>query len=359
MQTFIKYVMALILGLTMQLINAQDNPNALKIEMLEAQKEVVTTQEKALLKSAVEAINTQLDAGEITSDQAETLKKESAQKHALNIENRIAILHNKMALLERNEDVSSDTGAHLDGYVISIGKGEDSYELDKGGIYIGPRKKALPLKYDRRTTSDMVFAIGLNNAIIDGQSLSDSPYKIGGSGFVELGWAWKTRVFKNTNAVRIKYGVSVQWNKLDIKDNQYLNETNGAVSLQTYPINVKKSKFRSTNLVVPVHFEFGPSKKIEGENYFRYSTYKKFKFGIGGYAGINIGSVQKVKYRLNGDREKDKTRDFNTNPFVYGISSYISMGTIGLYAKYDLSPLFKDQAVDQNNISLGLRFDLD
>ncbi len=90
-----------------------------------------------------------------------------------------------MALLERNEDVSSDTGAHLDGYVISIGKGEDSYELDKGGIYIGPRKKALPLKYDRRTTSDMVFAIGLNNAIIDGQSLSDSPYKIGGSGFVE------------------------------------------------------------------------------------------------------------------------------------------------------------------------------
>jgi len=29
-----------------------------------------------------------------------------------------------------------------------------------------------------------------------------------------------------------------------------------------------------------------------------------------------------------------------------------------LYLKYDLNPLFKDNVIDQNNISLGLRFDL-
>jgi len=37
----------------------------------------------------------------------------------------------------------------------------------------------------------------------------------------------------------------------------------------------------------------------------------------------------------------------------------VSFGNVALYAKYDLSPLFKDQSINQNNISLGLRFDLD
>ena len=34
----------------------------------------------------------------------------------------------------------------------------------------------------------MVLAFGLNNAIIDGENFDDSPYKIGGSRFFEIGW---------------------------------------------------------------------------------------------------------------------------------------------------------------------------
>ena len=83
--------------------------------------------------------------------------------------------------------------------------------------------------------------------------------------------------------MRLKYGLSFQWNKLDIKDDLYFIETDDVVSLEESAFNLNKSKFRTTNLVVPVHFEFGPSKKIEGENYFRYSTRKKFKIGVGGY----------------------------------------------------------------------------
>ena len=44
---------------------------------------------------------------------------------------------------------------------------------------------------------------------------------------------------------------------------------------------------------------------------------------------------------------------------MYGLSGYIGWGDLAIYAKYDLNPLFKDQAFDQNNISLGLRWDLD
>jgi hypothetical protein len=360
MQTITKYLALIVLTLSVQLITAQETSNSDKIKALEAQKEQVVIQEKDWLKTEVEAIDVQLSNNEITQEEANTLKEDLATKHALNIENRLAIIDNRISLLERNENVPYDTGANLDGYVIAIGKDEDSDSYDLKSLYIGPKTKKEPKKYDKRTTSDLVFAIGFNNAIIEGQSLNDSPYKLGGSGFVELGWAWKTRLLNNSNAIRLKYGISFQWNKLDIKDNMYFQQVNDVVTLEEFPLNLDKSKFRTTNLVFPVHFEFGPSKKIEKENYFRYSTYKKFKIGVGGYGGFVLQSMQKLKYDdVDGHYQKDKIKDYNTNSFVYGLSSYISWGNVGIYAKYDLSTIFKDQAINQNNISLGIRFDMD
>ncbi|HLV69997.1 MAG TPA: hypothetical protein VKY34_04765, partial [Xanthomarina sp.] len=252
MQTITKFLALLVLTFSVQLINAQENSNADKIEALKVQKEQVAAQEKEWLKAEVEAVNVQLDNNEISQEEANSLKADLATKHALNIENRLAIIDNRISLLERNENVPYDTGANLDGFIIELGKNKDSDEYDLKSLYIGPQKRKEPKKYDRRTTSDIVFAIGFNNAIIEGQSLNDSPYKLGGSGFVELGWAWKTRLLKNSNAIRIKYGVSFQWNKLDIKDNLYFQEIDDVVTLEEFPLNLDKSKFRSTNLVFPV-----------------------------------------------------------------------------------------------------------
>jgi len=113
-------------------------------------------------------------------------------------------------------------------------------------------------------------------------------------------------------------------------------------------------------LVFPFHIEFGPSKKIEKKDYFRYDTSKNLKIGLGAYAGVNIGSLQKLKYKVDGDRIKDKQKGvFDVNNFVYGLSSYVGIGSSALYIKYDLSPVFKNQSKKQNNISLGLRIDLD
>ena len=364
MNTITKYLALLVLCLFGMVMNAQDtiqkSTKQVQIQKLIALKQTIQDEEKNKLKLEVETINKQFENGEITQEKADELKMEAAKKHALNIENKLAIIDNKIALLERNEPIEEDKESTR--LIIELGKQDDSDEYDRGSIYIGDVEdyRLKPRKYDRRTTSDLVFAIGFNNAIIEGESLNDSPYKLGGSGFVELGWAWKTRVFENSNAMRLKYGFSLQWNKLDIKDNKYfVEDDNGNVSLVDFPSNVKKSKFRTTNLVFPVHFEFGPSKKIEREDYFRYSTYHKFKFGIGGYGGFNIASLQKVKYTLDGDKKKDKFKNYNTNSFVYGLSAYAGFGNMGIYFKYDLSPIFKNQAIDQNNISLGLRFDLD
>ena len=360
MQTFTKFVALLVLSLSVQFITAQDtipnSNNQEKIHVLEGIKETIKEEERNYLKVEVEAINARLDKGELSGEEAQILKKEAAKKRALNIENRIAIINNKIALLERNQEGydSSVDSENLSKVGVSIGSDEGSFV----GINIKGKNK--PRKYDRRTSSDLVLAFGLNNAIIDGESFDDSPYKVGGSRFFEIGWAWKTRVFKNTNFLRLKHGVSIQINGLKPTDNQYFVQQDDITTLEEFPENLNKSKLSITNLVVPVHFEFGPSKRIDKENYFRYSTENQFKIGLGGYAGFNIGTRQKLKYKLDGERVKEKQkRGFNTTNLVYGLSGYLAWGDTALYVKYDLSPIFKDQLVDQNNISIGVRFDMD
>lgn len=355
MNTITKLVVLVSACLIVNTAKAQDTiqkpNNSSKIETLEQLKEAILSEEKDLLKVEVEAINQKLERGEITKEKAEELKQEAAQKHALNIENRLAILDNQIELLKRNPPLDSYTNID-NGYSISIGG-------DRLINFNSPNNKKPP-KYDIRTGNQLLFAIGFNNTIIDGQSLDDSPYEVGGSGFVELGWLWKTRLLNNSNFVRMTYGLSLQWNKLSIKDNLYFVEDGDQTVLEEFPLDLKKSKFRTTSLVVPLHFEFGPSKKKDYGDRIRFFTDDQFKIGLGGFAGVNLSTQQKLKFEEDGDRQKEKIKkDFNTTNFVYGLSAYIGVGDFSVYAKYNLNDLFKNQTVDQNNVSLGLRWALD
>lgn len=126
-----------------------------------------------------------------------------------------------------------------------------------------------------------------------------------------------------------------------------------------FDFELDKAKLRMDNLVFPMHFEFGPSRLKETEDKKRYSLRNQFRLGLGGYGGFNLGTRQKLKYERNGDRVKDKLkRGYNTNTFVYGLSAYAGIDGVLVYMKYDLNPIFRNAAVDQRNISLGLRFDL-
>lgn len=326
-----------------------------QIKKLNNIKDQIRKEEKEFLKQEIENINIRLDRGDISPAEADTLKNKAAEKRAQNIENRIAIIDNKIALIERNE--TSYVKIDDDGdFKISIDIDE---ETESPVITIGSSTIEKPKKYDRRTTVDFVFAAGLNNAIIDGQ-IDDSPYR-SRSTFWEIGWAWKTRVFNNSNAVRFKYGFSVTWNKLNIKNNQYLVNDDGNIILEEFPQQLNVAKYRMTNLVLPVHFEFGPSRKKDRGSYIRYSTRRQFKIGVGGYAGLNLQTRQKLKYDLPGDgRVKEKIDGaYRPSHFIYGLSGYVGIGNFAFYCKYDLNPIFRDQAIEQNNISLGVRFDFD
>ncbi len=353
------YLAVLLMSLIAHSLQAQDENYQQKIKVLQEQKARITAQEKEALKIEIKDINKRLDAKKISEEEAKNLKEAAAVKRAANIENRIAILDNEIALLERNEGKWLELGQQ-DTTKVTWQLGIDFSGKDKSGFIWNEKQQwRRDIKYDRRTYSDLVMAIGFNNAIVDGQSLDDSPYKIGGSRFFELGWAWRTRVFKNTNFMRFHYGVSFQFNGLKPKGNQIFVSEDGQTQLEEFEFDLRKSKFRMDNLVFPVHFEFGPSKVKETEKKIRYSLHNQFRIGVGGYGGFNIGNRQKLKYTRNGERVKEKLkRDYNTSDLVYGLSAYAGFGDTVLYMKYDLSPIFQDAAVEQNNISLGLRFDL-
>lgn len=338
---------------------AQNDNAARKIKKLQEQKEKVEAQEKNALKQEVQKINSKLEKGQITDEEAQVLKEEVAKKRALNIENRLAIINNSIELLERNQDYDVELDSTLTQPRLWIGIGAEDDEVKLFGIQFNDGKDR-PVKYDRRTYSDFMFAIGLNNAIIENQSLDDSPYRIGGSRFFEMGWQWRTRVFQSSNWLRFHYGFSFQFNGLKPVDNQYFVINGNQTELQEFPLQLNKAKLRMDNLVFPIHLEFGPSKYYETEEKIRYSLRRQFRMGIGGYGGFNIGTRQKLKYSENGDNIKEKLkRDYNTSNLIYGLSAYIGFDKTLLYCKYDLNTIFTDNAVEQRNISLGLRFDID
>lgn len=313
-----------------------------KMEKLEKEKEEIVKKEKQLLKYKVERINSRLQEGQITAEEAEAAKKEAAELHAENIKNKISVLENEAELKDREDQWAQNES------------GEAETE-----IFAPKEEKEYYNRYDNRTTTALVVAAGLNNALAEGQSINDSDFQIGGSRFFEIGWAWKTRVFKRTNWLRFRYGVSFQFNGLKPTDNRYFVQDGEETYLTDFNYDLEKSKFRMDNLVVPVHFEVGPSRRTEGTNSLHFSTSRMLKIGFGGYAGVNIGERQKLKYEAEGDNMKEKIKnDYNTNELVYGLSAYLGWGGATLYGKYDLNPIFQEPNQEIYNVSLGLRFDI-
>lgn len=325
----------------MQFIQAQEKEIPQEVKRLEEKKEQIIAEEKAALKKEVESINARLEAREISMDEATRLKEAAAKKHALNIENRLAIIENEIEWLSRNENVEIE-------------------DRDKKDRFRWGDKEDRSQSRGHRTSSQLVVAAGLNNVIQEGVSLDDSDFQLGGSRFFEIGLAWRTRVFNNSNWLRLRYGVSFQFNGLKPTDNRYFVENEDLTVLEEYPLDLNKSKFRMDNLVFPLHFEFGPSysEKTDWGRWF--SAENRFRIGLGGYAGLNIGERQKLKYEQDGEKVKRKLKgSYNTNDVIYGLSGYIGWGETTLYAKYDLNPIFDEPNVELHNVSLGLRFDLD
>lgn len=331
----------------------------------------IESEEKELLKTTVKRINTKLENGNLSEAEAQEQKLEAAEDSAKNIEEAQELIYNWASIqkrkygqfdLEQFEEYESYMG-----FINELGLSPSvlDFEFD---IFSSKKSKdksnktslkERDLPYSSRTDSDLFISVSFNNAVLDGGSIDDTPFKFGGSRSFEIGYEWSTRIFKESNFLRLNYGFSFQFNGLKPKDNQIFVQDGEQTELETFEFDLYKSKFRMDNLIIPIHLQFGSSKTTVLDNGNKRFSDHHFKIGIGGFAGINLSNTQKLKFDDGRRNEKLKQRDdFNTNNLLYGLSTYFGWDDFAVFAQYNLNSIFTDNVRDLNNFQLGVRWHL-
>ncbi|PKH51066.1 hypothetical protein CXF68_10385 [Tenacibaculum sp. Bg11-29] len=338
---------------------AQSQERTFESEVKKISKKIdkITKQQKDSLKDKVKEINLKIDKNELTSDEAIPLKKITALYHATQIEKLVSIQEQKLQQLVQDKiDGKIMSSSEIDGFDITI--------FNRRILHVNANndeKKKNKRERDKRTTSQIVFALGVNNVLTNNKfnSLNDSDYKFWKSHFYELGLTWKTRISKQPSKAYFKYGVSFLWNNLRAKNNKYHVVNGKETILKVHQNGLSESRLRHVQMNFPMHLEFDFSKnKKYSDDRIVDRTHESIRFGLGGFFGFKLGTRQYLEYN-NAEGvnvEELQKASFNTNIINYGLSAYLAYEGCGLYVKYDLNPLFKN--TDTRNISLGLRFDI-
>lgn len=328
---------------------AQETPQQ-ELERLSKEISTFVKQEKEALKTQLEVLENQKNTGEISEEayqsQTEKLSEESAEK----ISQKVSELSNQIDFLTQKivQEALEDSAQQ------PIDTTDTNVSANRVDIHIGKNEK----QESKRTVNRLVFAFGLNNVLENKElsSLDDSPYSIWHSNFVELGWGYKTALSKESNLVNVFYGLSFQWNELKLYDNLYHVDIDGQTLVVEHPDNLKKSKLRNSQMIIPLGFEFDFSKKEVHDGKTYYNRNEGVRLGIGGYAGLRINTKQIIKFNEPRDQKKEKiVSDYNMNNITYGLTTYLGYKDTSIYLKYDLHLLFKD--TETRNVSLGVRFD--
>ena len=353
----IKIISTLVLFLLLSLvtIQAQEKSFEEKVKILSDRIERITEEERSQLKENIKEINSQLNLNEISDAEAQQFKKSAAEKSAKNIRQRVSEIEKQLQdLIQHKVDDEIFTEDNKKRFRIG------GFDIDFDENH--HKRHRSYRRHNRRTNSHTVLAFGLNNLVSEGSlsSIDDSEFNFWQSRFFELGVNHKTRVFKNSSLLYIDYGMSVMYNTLRPRHNQFYVASGNSTTLQTHPIDLNKSKFKNVQLVVPVMLEldFSKPKFSEEEDKVSYRTNRSVRIGAGGFIGVNLKTKQVLKYKENDIRVKERQKgDFNVNNFVYGLSAFIGHKDASFYVKYNLNELFKNATSEQNNISFGVRFD--
>lgn len=344
MQKIILYISIALLTLVNSVV-AQEKTFEQKAKEIAIQIKTIAEEEKRALKAEVEAIDAQVKNGEITNEEGQRLKTKFSEERAKNIETKIADQEKALRDLV-NENVTLE-------------ESNDSLKTNSFAIPGFKGKNYNKNKSENRTTSQFVFAAGFNN-LVTNNMVANSEFGYGRSGFWEWGVTWNTRLSNNSNLIHLKYGVGFMYNFLRATDNKVFADINNQTVLVDAGVETKSNRtfFRNVYFVIPMHleFDFSKTKMVDDKKIFKSHT--GARFGIGGFVGVNTNTKQFIQYEQDGYRIRENQKgDFNVNDFTYGLSTYIGYRATSLYLKYDLNPIFKNNPVDQNNISLGIRFD--
>ena len=343
MQKIILYISIALVALV-NTVSAQEKTFEQKAKEIAINIKTIANEEKKALKAEIEALDKKVESGKMSKQDADLAKTKIAEERAKNIETRTAEYELALRELITNQVQTIDT--------------DTTIAVNNVNINIKSKKND-PNKSENRTTSQLVFATGFNNLVTDG-AIANSEFGYARSTFYEWGLTWNTRLSKNSNLLHFKYGVGFMYNMLHATENRVFAEIGDKTILVDAGVDTKANKtyFKNVYFVVPMHLEFDFSKTSTVDDKKVFKSHKGARFGIGGFVGVNTNSKQFMRYNQDGHKISVRDKgDFNVNDFTYGLSTYIGYKQTSLYLKYDLNPMFKNNAIDQNNISLGIRFD--
>lgn len=340
--TLLVAVMFLSLGMNAQ-IEFKHERFSSAIDSLRTARSKVEIEEKDFLKKGIENLQKQLKNEEITIDEFEREKKKLAELHAKNIESRTLIIDESIEYLKRNDS----EGSHriVIGYKTKKEREEEYKSFSKDTTINAPIQ-----------SSGMGIAFGFVNTTGD-YNINDSSYEIAGSRFFEISYVWRT-AFKQNGPLHLRYGFNYQIDSYKPVDNQYFVMEDKKLHLEEFPMKLKKSKLRIANLVVPLHLEFSKAEhKVfdNGKNVYTY--HDSWRFGIGGYVGMNLKATQKLKYKEDGSTYRMKENmSSGVNQAVYGLSAYLGKGSWALYTRYGFNNLLKNSDIKENTIAVGVKY---
>lgn len=303
--------------------------------------------EDLTLSEKISVVNQQVDNGRITKDQAYQIITKFSNEQPVYVqgypaEDVVAVVEEVEAVDAAEENYDYDWGKETSPFDFAMGVQMDTV-----------------VKYGTKTTPYVAFGVG--NVAIDG-AFANSEFGYMRSNYFEWGIAARTPFSKTNNKWGIRYGLGFKYNGLATTQNRIFG-FRGENQTVTMPSEIKLRKnyayLRNTYINIPISLDFTTTSKVYNEANRRFTTKEGINFGIGGYVGYNINSKQHLRHEVGDYKTYAQQKgDWNVNDFNYGLTAYAGKDHFKLVLKYDLSPVFSNNVVDQNYWSIGLQLGL-
>lgn len=200
-------------------------------------------------------------------------------------------------------------------------------------------------KYDK----ELEISLGLNR-------LNDNSNQVGypeaaydlrtwGSRYVSLGFMTYNALSRSPKAaLQLRYGLEFSWYNFMFEGNNVAVKGNDRLSFPESAVALDKSKLTASYLNVPL----GLQVKFR-EGFFKH-------IGVGGYAGLRLGSHTKTKLEDGGKKDHQKG-NFYLNDFRYGLTADLGIRKLGnFFVNYDLNNTFRTgKGPEVTALSFGIR----
>jgi hypothetical protein len=142
-------------------------------------------------------------------------------------------------------------------------------------------------------------------------------------------------------------GLGIQWNRYALKGNYDITSVNDTIfGTLNSTINYSKNTLSSAYLQAPLLLQINTNKNRS----------ESWTLSAGVIGGIRIGGLHKTKWEVDGNENKDETKDdFSFNPFQASLMALVGHGQWNLYMTYNLTDVFNEgSALSLRGVNAGI-----